>query len=345
MKHKSKKIIFNIICLIIVAIGLYWISSKFINLGDVEKTDNAQVKQLITPVNSRAQGYISEIKFDEYQAVKKGDTLVVIENSEYKLRLAQAEADLQNAIAGKSIVNAAVETVGNNVAVTEAGIAEVKALLDNAAVDYKRYENLLAQQSVTPQEFDRVKTNYIALKAKYETLSRQKQTTVLAKNETSTRIQSNEATIKLAQAAVELAKLNLSYTTIIAPADGFVGRKNLQIGQLIQPGQPIVDIIDSNERWVIANYKETQTQHIIEGQNVEITVDAMPNVIFKGVVKSIANATGSSFSVIPQDNSAGNFVKVEQRIPVRIEFSKENDANLLQKLRAGMNVECSIKYK
>ena len=345
MNHKSKKLIFNSVCLTIVGVGIIWISSKFITLGNVEITDNAQVKQLITPVNSRAQGYISEIKFNEYQSVKKGDTLIVIENAEYKLRLAQAEADLQNALAGKSIVSAAVETVGNNVAVTDAGIAEVKAILDNAAVDYKRYQNLLAQEAVTQQEFDRVKTNYLALKAKYETLSRQKQTVVLAKNETSTRIQSNDATIKLAEAAVELAKLNLSYTVILSPADGFVGRKNLQIGQLIQPGQPVVDIIDSNERWVIANYKETQTQHIVEGQEVEITVDAMPNVVFKGIVKSIANATGSSFSVIPQDNSAGNFVKIEQRIPVRIEFSKDNDQKLVHKLRAGMNVECSIKYK
>jgi len=345
MNHKSKKLTFNIVCLTIVIVGITWIGSKFVTLGNVEKTDNAQVKQLITPVNSRAQGYIAKIYFEEYQKVNKGDTLVVIENSEYKLRLVQAEADLQNAKAGKSIVNAAIETVGNNVAVTEAGIAEVKALLDNAAVDFKRYQNLLAQESVTPQEYDRVKTNYVALKAKYETLSRQKQTTVLAKNETSTRIQSNDATIKLAEAAVEIAKLNLSYTFILAPADGFVGRKNLQIGQLIQPGQPVVDIIDSNTRWVIANFKETQTQHIIEGQEVEITVDAMPDVIFNGEVKSIANATGSSFSVIPQDNSAGNFVKIEQRIPVRIEFDNQNDQKLVQKLRAGMNVECTIIYK
>lgn len=344
MKHKSKKIIFNVVCLTLVVGGIAWISSKFITLGNVEKTDNAQIKQLITPVNSRAQGYISQIKFEEYQSVKKGDTLVVIEDAEYRLRLAQAEADLQNAIAGKSIVTAAIETVANNIAVTEAGIAEIKAVLDNAFVEYRRYQNLLAQESVTSQEFDRVKTNYLAMKAKYETLSRQKQTTVLAKNETSTRIQSNDATIKLAEAAVELAKLNLSYTVVLSPADGYVGRKNLQIGQLIQPGQPVVDIIDSNEKWIIANYKETQTQHIVEGQNVEIIVDALPNVVFKGIVNSIANATGSSFSVIPQDNSAGNFVKIEQRIPVRIEFSSDNDPNSLQKLRAGMNVECSIKY-
>lgn len=345
MNHKIKKIIFNIVCLAMVFVGIGWISSKFITWGNVERTDNAQVKQLITPINSRAQGYISEIRFEEYQPVKKGDTLIIIESAEYRLRLAQAEADLQNARAGKSIVNAAVETVGNNVAVTEAGIAEIKALLDNAEVEYKRYQNLLAQESVTQQEFDRAKTNYLALKAKHETLSRQKQTTVLAKNETTTRMQSNDATIKLAEAAVELAKLNLSYTVITATADGYVGRKSLQIGQLIQPGQPIVEIIDNNDRWVIANYKETQTQHIIEGQDVEITVDAMPNIVFNGMVKSIASATGASFSVIPQDNSAGNFVKVEQRISVRIEFSEENDPVVLQKLRSGMNVECSIKYK
>ena len=106
----------------------------------------------------------------------------------------------------------------------------------------------------------------------------------------------------------------------------------------------MVDIVDENERWIVANYKETQTTHIREGQPVEIEVDAVPGIIFKGIVKSISRATGASFSLLPQDNSAGNFVKVEQRIPVRIEFSADNRPEDMERLRAGMNVECVVNY-
>ena len=166
----------------------------------------------------------------------------------------------------------------------------------------------------------------------------------MATNEQSSRLSQNDAGINLAKSALELAKLNLSYTVIVAPTDGYMGRKTVQVGQLIQPGQTIVDLIDNNEKWVIANYKETQTHHLVEGQKVELEVDALPNQKLKGIVKSIANATGSATSIIPQDNSAGNFVKIEQRIPVRIEFTKDNNPALIQKLRAGMNVETTIKY-
>jgi membrane fusion protein (multidrug efflux system) len=344
MKHKTKKKIYNVLVIILLMVALGWVASKFFHFGNVEYTDNAQVKQLITPIDARIQGYVKEIRFNEYQPVKKGDTLMIIEDTEYRYRVAQAEAEYRSALAGKNIVSSSVKTIANNIAVSEAGLEEVKALLNNAETDDKRYRNLLNQEAVTKQEYDGVHTKYIALKAKYETLLRQKQTTVLATKEQNTQLEQNDATIQLAKTALDLAKLNLSYTVITAPCDGYVGRKNLQVGQLIQPGQSIVDVIDDNGKWIIANYKETQTHHIIVGQKVELEIDALPNVKLEGIVKSIANATGSSFSVIPQDNSAGNFVKVEQRIPVRIEFTKNNKPELIQKLRAGMNVECKIKY-
>lgn len=344
MKHKTKKKIYNLLVIILLLVGLIWVASKFFHFGNVEYTDNAQVKQLIAPVNSRIQGYVKEIRFNEYQPVKKGDTLMIIEDIEFKFRLAQAEADYRNAIAGKSITSSSVETVSNNISVSDAGLQEVKALLANAETDEKRYKNLLNQEAVTRQEYDVVHTKYLALKAKYETLLRQKQTTVFAAKEQNVRLQQNDAGIALAKAALDLAKLNLSYTVITAPCDGYTGKKTLQVGQLVQPGQPIVDIIDGNEKWIIANYKETQTHHITEGKLVELEIDALPGVTLEGVVKSISNATGASFSIIPQDNSAGNFVKVEQRIPVRIEFTKKNNPDLIRKLRAGMNVECKIKY-
>lgn len=341
---RSKKIAYNVVVISVLALAIAWVSLKFIHLGNVEYTDNAQVKQLIVPINSRVQGFVQYIRFEEYQQVKKGDTLVVIEDAEYRYRLAQAEADYQNALAGKTVVNLSVNTAQNNILVSDAGLSEVKALLDNAETDYKRYNNLFNQKSVTQQEYDAVHTKYLSLKAKYETLSHQKQSTVLAKNEQNSRLSQNDATIKLTKAALDLADLNLSYTVILAPCDGYMGRKNIQVGQLIQPGQTIVDIVDGNDKWIIANYKETQTYNIKEGQEVELEMDALPNIKLKGIVKSISNATGASFSMLPQDNSAGNFVKVEQRIPVRIELSKDNDSQYIDRLRSGMNVECIVNY-
>lgn len=344
MKHKTKKLIYNIVVGILIFCGLSWVCARFVHLGNVEYTDNAQIKQLIVPVNSRVQGFVNKIYFEEYHPVRKGDTLALIEDTEFRYRLAQAEADYQNALSGKSAMTTTIHTTQNNLSVSDASIEEARIRLDNAERDYKRYKNLYEQEAVTHQQYDAMKTNYEALKARYELLLRQKQSTALVKQEQTQRLDQTKAGIELAQAALELAKLNLSYTVIIAPCDGITGRKNIQEGQLIQPGQTLVDLVDANDKWIIANYKETQTAHIREGQEVEIEVDAIPDVVFKGIVKSISGATGASFSLIPQDNSAGNFVKVEQRIPVRIEFADHNRPEDLDRLRSGMNVECEVKY-
>lgn len=344
MKHQKKKLIYNIIAGTIIASGLIYVASKFIHLGNVEYTDNAQVKQLIVPVNSRVSGFIKEIRFKEYELVEKGDTLAIIEDSEFRFRMAQAEADYQNAIAGKKVANSSANTAQNDISVSEAEIAEINALLENAWKEQVRFKNLLARESATPQEYDLVNSRYLALKARYSAVQNQKQSTILLKDEHHLRLSQNDAGIQLAKAALDLSRLNFSYTVITAPTDGYTGRKNIQAGQLIQPGQTMVDIVDQNEKWVIANYKETQSRNIKEGQEVELQVDALPGVTIKGVTKSMASATGASFSLFPQDNSAGNFVKVEQRIPVRIEFTSDNKVEDIQKLRSGMNVECTVKY-
>lgn len=344
MKTKKMKLVYNVVVAILLVSGIAWVSAKFVHLGNVEFTDNAQVKQQIVPVNSRVQGFIKKIYFNEYQPVKKGDTLVVIEDAEYRFRLAQAQADYQNAIVGKKAMGSTIQTTQSNIGVTESGIEESRIQLENAEREYNRYKNLLAQKSVTQQQFDAVNTNYQAAKVRYEQLQRQRNTTSLVKNEQTVRLGQNDAGIKLAEAALELARLNLSYTVILASCDGVPGRKNIEEGQLIQPGQVLLDLVNDTEKWVIANYKETQTENIKAGQPVEIKVDAIPDITFKGVVKSMSGATGASFSLLPQDNSAGNFVKVAQRIPVRIEFSKDNKAENLRRLRSGMNVECEVIY-
>ncbi len=344
MKRKAKKITYNILVVILLIIGIVWVSAKFIHLGNVEYTNNAQVKQHIVPVNSRVQGFIKEIRFEEYQHVCQGDTLAIIEDVEFRVRLAQAEADYYNATVGKDAMNTAISTTHNNLLVSDASIEEARLRMDNAKRNYERFERLLAQESVTRQQYDDMKTNYEAAKARYDMLVRQRQTTSLVKQEQSTRLGQNDAVIRLAEANVELARLNLSYTVILAPCDGVTGRKELQVGQLIQPGQTVVDVVDSHDKWVVANYRESQIANVIPGNEVDIVVDALPDVTFKGVVRSVSRATGASFSLLPKDNSSGNFVKIEQRIPVRIDFTSDNALGQLERLSAGMNAECEVRF-
>lgn len=344
MKKRTKKIIYNIVVCTVLVVAIAWVISKFVHFGNVEYTDNAQAKQLIIPVNSRIQGFIKKIHFNEYQPVKKGDTLAIIEDVEFRYKVALAEADYEKATSGKAAMKSTINTTDNNISVSDAAITEVGVKLENAKREYERYKNLLAQEAVTKQQYDAIKTNYDALQARYDQLTKQKQSTSLIKKEQQNRLGQSSAAVKLAEVALELAKLNLSYTIITAPCDGYTGRKNIQEGQLIQAGQTIVDIVDDNDKWIIANYKETQTTNIKEGQTVDIEVDAIPGIVFKGVVGSLSKATGASYSLLPQDNSAGNFVKIEQRIPIRINFTKDNRTEDLQRICAGMNVECTVNY-
>ena len=214
--------------------------------------------------------------------------------------------------------------------------------MDNASKELSRYEKLYSQDAVTRQQYDNVKTAYESAKARYDQVLRSKESTSLLKNEQAHRLEQSGAAVKLSQAAVDLAELNLSYTVIIAPCDGFTGHKDIHEGQLVQPGQSMVDIVDGSDVWVIANYRETQLKHISEGAEAIVKADAVPGVKYHGVVESISDATGAAFSLIPQDNATGNFVKVEQRVSVRIRL--DGSAEDLAKLRAGFNVECEVKY-
>lgn len=341
--RKVKKLVYNTIIICLLAGGLMYVCSRFLHFGRVEYTDNAQVKQHITPINTRVSGFIKKIYFEEYKPVRKGDTLLIIEDSEFRLRLAQAEADLSNARSGRLATSMGIATTQNNLRVNDASIEEVRVQLENAEREWHRYAKLLEEDAVTRQQYDNVYTTYEATKARYEQLLRAKHSTSLVRDEQTHRLEQNEAAIRLAEAALELARLNLSYTVILATCDGVAGHKNIHEGELVQPGQTMVDIVDGTDLWVIANYRETQLPHIQEGAEVSITADAVPGVTYKGVVESISDATGAAFSMIPQDNATGNFVKVEQRVPVRINI-QQNDATLLKHLRAGFNVECKVKY-
>ncbi len=344
MNHYTKKVISYILSAIVIIIALTWVGLKFYHPGNVEFTDNAQVCSQIVPVNTRVQGYIKEIRFEEFQYVSKGDTLVVIDDSDMRLNLARARADLAAAQAGRDVAGRTVGVASANVAVTDASIVEAKAVMDMAAADFERYGNLLKKDAVTRQQYDAVRTDYETKKARYEMLSRQLTASQSVESETRGRISQTDAGVELAKALVETAELNLSYCVITAPCDGYTSRKSIVTGQLVQPGQTILDIIESGDYWVTANYKETQLQNIRPGSEVTIKVDAVPGVEYHGKVESISKATGASLSILPQDNSAGNFVKVRQRVPVRIAFTSDNSPEDISLLRAGMNVECEVKY-
>lgn len=341
MKRSTKKIFSYVITFAVIAAAGIWTGSKFIHPGNIEFTDNAQIERQIVPVNSRVQGYIKEIRFKEYEPVKKGDTLVIIDDSDMQLRIVQARADYQNALAGRTLADRSVGVAAANVAVSEASIEEAKILMENAAVNLERYRKLLDRDAVTRQQYDDIETDYNTKRAHYEMLTRQRSATSSVAAETRQRIAQNDAGVELAKALLETAELNLSYTVITAPCDGVTSRKTIQVGQLVQPGQTLLDVVDSSDVWITANYKETQMGHIHTGSEVEIKVDALPGKTFMGKVVSLSTATGAALSLLPQDNSAGNFVKVRQRIPVRIELTDSADLNLL---RAGMNVECEVKY-
>ena len=341
MDKKRKKIIANIVIITFILCGICWIASLFIHIGG-EYTNNAQIRQNIVPVAARVQGFIKEIRFEEFQPIEKGDTLVLIEDSEYRLRLAQAKADYQNALVGKSAMETGISTIQNNLSVTDASMQEVEILMKNAEADYNRFKVLMENKAVTRQQFEGIQTKYESLKAKLETMKRQKQSTRLVKNEQTQRLEQNELRIEVAKAALDLAQLNLSYTVILAPCNGTMSRKTIQVGELMMPGKPLFSVIDNSSKWVIANYRETQRENIHVGDKVEIEVDAFSSTTLEGKVEAISNATGAQYSVSSPDNSAGNFVKVEQRIPVKIIFTDNNDPKILEQLGSGMNVECKV---
>ena len=342
--QKQIKRVYNIVIIAVIVLALGYVCSRFIHLGNKEWTDDAQVQRHITPLNARVGGFIKEIRFDDYSRVKKGDTLVIIEDAEYQLQLAQAEAQLKGQRSGSSAVSAGMNTTASNVRVAAAGIEEARVNMENAKADYERFAALLEKDAVTRQQYDNARARYEASKARYEQANSQKQSTALVVSEQAQRLSQTHAGTSVAEAQVNLARLNLSYTVIVATCDGVMGKKDIHEGQLVQPGQQLARIVDDDQVWVIANYRETQMKHVQVGNRVEFEADAVPGIVYQGEVESIAAGTGSAFSNIPVDNATGNFVKVEQRVPVRIRLTADNKAEDVAKLLAGLNVETEVMY-
>lgn len=275
MNKKIIKRIYNVVVVLFLVGAVAWCFSHFVHGVDVEYTDDAQVCRHITPINTRVPGFIKEIRFTDFQHVHKGDTLVIIEDAEFRLQVAQAEAGLRGSKSGSSVVTASMGTTVSNVQTHRLG--------------------------------------------------------------------SSRAGESVAEAQLNLARLNLSYTVIVATCDGVMGRKDIHVGQLVQPGQMLARIVDDDDVWVVANYRETQMDGIEVGKTVDFTADAIPGVVFHGKVEALSAAAGSAYSMIPVDNATGNYVKVEQRVPVRIALDKDNDPKQVALLRAGLNVETKVK--
>jgi len=339
-KNRIHTYLYNALIVLCLLGGVVYVVSQFMHFGNGEFTDNARVRQNVVPQCSRVQGFIREVRFADFQQVKKGDTLAIIEDAEFRLRLAQAETDLVRAEHGSLGTASSIVTTKTSMTVTEAGIESARVQMENAMREDTRFRTLFNQEAVTRQQYDKVHTGYLSAKAAYEQAvrSRQMQSAVVA--EQGHLLSASEQGVELARRAVDLARLNLSYCYIIATCNGTVGTKDIHVGQLVGPGQTLVSIVDSGERWIEANYKESQLPHIKVGSKATITADAVPDIQYTGTVERISDATGSAFSLIPVDNATGNFVKVEQRVTVRIRLDKNDD---VAKLKGGYNVECVIE--
>ncbi|GAA4146565.1 HlyD family secretion protein [Sphingobacterium kyonggiense] len=337
-KRRRNIYLINLLTILVILGAINWGLVEFFHLNESVYTEDAQVDAHINPVNSKVSGYIKDIRFQEHQMVHRGDTLVVLENDEYKIAVENAMAALADARAGNAVVHTEVEIARNGQQIAAANMEELKSRLQNAEVNYKRYQDLMDKDAVAVYQYEQVKTEYESLAAKYKALQAQHHNSHLTTEETHKRTGINEANILRAKAALDLAKLNLSYTVIVAPYDGVLGRIPVEVGQLIQAGQPLFNLVRDQQKWVTANYTEGQMKQIALGKKVELKVDAIPNVTFHGEIKAISEATGSKYSSVPVDNSTGNFVKVQQRIPVRIEFTSDNEPKDLEKLLIGLNV-------
>lgn len=320
----------------------------------------------------------AELALQEQQAraseegAQSGEAAVSAGMATTDRNVATANAGAQVAGSGEQIANAQTSAAGAAVESSQASIDEMRVEMENAHRDFNRFSALLDKGAVTRQQYDNARTAYESARSRYnnavargsqavaqrnvaranqrQAQARLAQANAQTKSTESVKAQQkhtlsqSRAGVAAAHSGSELARLRRSYTVITAPCDGFVGRKSIYVGQLIQPGQFIINIVNTDRVWVIANYRETQLKNIAVGAPVEFKADAIPGVTFNGKVESISLATGSAYGNMPVDNSTGNFVKVEQRVPVRIELTSDNDAKEVAKLISGLNVETEVEY-
>ncbi|WP_217603877.1 HlyD family secretion protein [Chitinophaga sp. GbtcB8] len=346
---------FIIILAVLVIGGAIFGISKYVHALHHEETDNAQIDANVSPVIPRVSGYVTSIRVKDNQDVKKGDTLIVLDDRDLQIKLQQAEASLVAAQANVGVAQANTEASQVSVTTSRANVATVNAQIEAAKVevwrasqDYDRYANLIKDHSITQQQYEQALAAKQTAERQLQVLQEQKayaaqQTNGVASqsNATARQIAAVQAVIKEKEADVNNAKLNLSYTVITAPEAGRVSKVYVQPGQYLQAGQSLFSIVTDNSVWVVANFKETQLDKMKVGQKVSVHVDAFPEKSLDAHVSSFSPATGARFALLPPDNATGNFVKVVQRLPVKIEFDNPNDP-VVKQLRAGLNVDVDV---
>ncbi|WP_442587395.1 HlyD family secretion protein [Pedobacter sp. AW31-3R] len=340
---QTNKVVKPIIIGAIIIVAGYFAVTKISHSLSHESTDNAQIESNSVPVLSRIPGYIDHFSLLDYQLVKKGDTLAVIDDSEYILAVKQAEADLLAAKADLSSAESQLPTIGSNEDVASAGISVEEVALKQAKRDVQRDESLFREGSITQRQLEKSQSAYqtaIRLLSSSKSKLKQAGTQTASAN---AQILRAKATIAAREIALDKAKLNLSYTKIISPTDGKVGKTNLKTGQYVQGGQQLFNLVSNDNYWIVANFKETQLEHMQVNQEVEITVDGYPDQEITGKITGFSDATGAKFSLLPPDNATGNFVKVTQRVPVTIAI--DHAEKLKGILKAGLSVEVDVKVK
>ena len=354
-KKKKKRIIIlgGISAVVLVIIISMWVSS----IGHQE-TDNAQLDAIITPVRAIVPGFVTDIKFTDNQHVKKGDTLIIIDRKDYEARVAQSEAALESAKAQLEMAKTGASTADQNASASvlnsqaaKENIATAEARLNKDEKDIARVEKMLKDGASTQQQYESIKAEYETAKAQHEMLKKQYQASssqaVGAQSQAEgqkSQIALSGALVKQREAELQLSKTQLDNTILTAPFAGIISKKSIEKGQYLQIGTPICSAIDIGNLYVTANFKETQIAEMRPGQEVEIKVDAFPKTKLKGALESIGGATGAKFSLLPPDNSTGNFVKVTQRVPVKINIT-EVPKDLQGVLFPGLSVLVDVKSK
>lgn len=298
---------------VLLGVGVVWGGMRLIRSFSYVETDNAQITGNIYPVIPRVPGKVVEVLAEDNQTVKKGDVLVRIDTSDYQIRRDMAEAQLLRARAAVSAAQAEIVAAG--------------ATQTKLGADLRRSRNLQQQDVISRAELDAATAGATASSAQHAAAGDNYKAAL--------------AQAKLAEAELKNAELQLSWATITAPADGKISKKSVQPGQYVAPGQQLIAIVGSGDLWVVANFKETQLEHMRPGQKVIVRVDAFPGKEIDGHVDSISAGTGAQFTLLPPDNASGNFVKVTQRVPVKIVFDEKPAAPLA----AGMNVIVEVKVK
>ncbi|QJX47003.1 HlyD family secretion protein [Hymenobacter taeanensis] len=339
---RSKRPIILIVLALVLLVGGYFGWQRYQFGKTHEETDDAQVEGDVYPVLPRVGGPVLEVKVDDNMPVKKGDVLVVLDPSDYQQRVNAAQAALAAAQANVVAARAAVGTASANVRTAQASIGVSDANRARLQKDLKRSEFLRKEDIIPQSDYDAVQANLRSTTAQRATA--QEQVAVARQQVTAAQQQVAvaEAVVKQRQADLDNAQLQLSYTTIKAPADGTVSKKGVQPGQVVGPGQQLFGIVASGRTWVIANFKETQLENMRVGQPVSVEVDAYPHEEFTGKIESLSAATGARFALLPPDNASGNFVKVTQRVPVKIVLDKVDPEH---PLRAGMSVTATVTTK